>query len=111
MMTRETYIARKTDLENRMHQTRMDERKQLKEVNVAYEDRLQDLQTSYRRQRQALLDERAIKRTEVENRYKEQRRALWTEDCELVDAWRAQLSEITPPTGGGLQPNIGGAGV
>ena len=108
MMTRETYIARKTDLENRMHQTRMDEKKQLKEVNVAYEDRLQDLQTSYRRQRQALLDERALKRTEVENEYKGRRRALWAEDCELVDAWRAQLSEITPPSGGGQQHEKGG---
>ena len=111
VMTRETYIAKKTDLESRMHQTRIDESEKKKALNLEYEDRLQDLLISYRRQRQALMEERDMKRTEVENEYKGRRRALWAEDCELVSAWRNQFSEITPPSGGGLQPNIGGAGV
>ena len=108
VMTRETYLARKVDLENRMHQTRIDESAKKKVLNLEYEDRLQDLLISYRRQRQALMEERDMKRIEIENAYKTKRRELWAEDCDLVTAWRANLSEITPPTGGGQQHEEGG---
>jgi hypothetical protein len=107
-MTRETYIAKKVDLESRMHQTRIDESEKKKALNLEYEDRLQDLLISYRRQRQALMEERDMKRVEIENAYKTKRRELWAEDCDLVTAWRAHLSEITPPTGGGQQHEEGG---
>lgn len=107
VMTRDVFMARKTDLECRMRQARIDESAKKKELNIEYEDRMQDLLISYRRQRQALMEERDMKRIEIENVYKMKRREILAEDCELVNEWRMQL-DLTPPIGGGQQHEKGG---
>ena len=101
-MTREDFMMKKTDIETRMHQTRIDERNAIKAMTLQFEDRLQDEQLKFRKQRNSIMEERDMKRVEIENEYKQRRRELWAEDCELVDLWRAQLGDInfTPPTSG-----------
>lgn len=100
VLTREEYMMKKVDIENRMHQTRVDEAAAKKDVNLHYEDLMQDELARYRQRRQQLMDERELKRTEVANQYKQRRREIWAEDCELVAQWRSQLGEsfFTPPT-------------
>ena len=98
-MTREEYMMKKADIETRMHQTRINERNAIKALTLQFEDRLQDEQIKFRKLRDSIMDERDMKRVEIENEYKQRRRELWAEDCELVDQWRAQLGDmhITPP--------------
>ena len=48
-MTREQYMMKKTDIENRMHQTRIDERQAIKAMTLQFEDRLQDEQEKFRK--------------------------------------------------------------
>lgn len=107
MMTREEYMLQKQEIDELMKQTRIAEKKETAAVNDDYDLRLRDLGDAYRRQRQALFGERDQQRLQIENRYKDERRALWVKDCELVARWRSQLNigEITPPTGGGQQLN------
>lgn len=101
MMTREQYIMRKADIEAQMKQTRRDEQNEVKAVNEQYELRLQDENNEHRRRRQAIFDERDAARLEVESHYKDLRRALWSQDVQLVEEWRAGLRrdevQITPP--------------
>ena len=106
-MTREDFMMKKVDIETRMHQTRIDERKAIKAMTLQFEDRLQDEQEKFRKQRNSIMEERDMKRVEIENEYKQRRRELWAEDCELVDQWRRQLGDmyITPPTSGDGQHN------
>lgn len=105
MMTREQYMLLKHEIDERMAQTRKQEKAETAEVNDEYELRLHDLGEAYRKQRQALFAERDARRQEISERYKDERRALWAEDCELVGQWRRQLNigagEITPPSDGG----------
>ena len=98
-MTREEYMMKKTDIDTRMHQTRIDERNAIKAMTLQFEDRLQDEQLKFRKLRDSIMEERDMKRVEIENEYKQRRRELWAEDCELVDQWRAQLGDMnfTPP--------------
>lgn len=111
-ITREQYMLRKQEIDEQMKQTRKQEKADTAALNEDYDLRLHDLCDAYRRQRQKLFEERDAKRLEIESRYKDQRRALWVEDCQLVSQWRAQLNngEITPPTttNGGERPNEGG---
>ena len=93
-MTREDFMMKKTDIETRMHQTRIDERNAIKAMTLQFEDRLQDEQLKFRKLRNSIMEERDMKRVEIENEYKQRRRELWAEDCELVDLWRAQLGDI-----------------
>lgn len=99
MMTREEYMLQKQEIDELMKQTRIAEKRETAAVNDEYELRLQDLADAYRRQRQALFEERDAKRLQIGGRYKDERRALWVKDCELVSQWRSQLNigEITPP--------------
>ena len=108
-MTREEYMMKKTDIDTRMHQTRIDERNAIKAMTLQFEDRLQDEQLKFRKLRDSIMEERDMKRVEIENEYKQRRRELWAEDCELVDQWRRQLGDmfITPPSGE-EQHKIGG---
>ena len=57
-MTREQYMMKKTDIENRMHQTRIDERQAIKAMTLQFEDRLQDEQEKFRKQRNSIMEER-----------------------------------------------------
>lgn len=91
MMTREQYMLRKQEIDEQMKQTRTREKADTAALNEDYELRLRDLGNAYRRQRQKLFEERDARRLEIESQYKEQRRALWVEDCELVSQWRKQL--------------------
>lgn len=101
-MTREEFMMKKLELEQKMHQTRIDERKALKEINIRYEDLIDDETKAFREKRNRLMEKRDFERTEIENRFKQIRRELWSEDCELVYNWRAQLGDIriTPPSTG-----------
>ena len=108
MLTREVFMLKKTDLDNRMHQTKVDERKKIAAVNEEYEQRMKDEYLAYRAKRNTLIAERDMKRLEIENKYKTERRNIWAEDCELVQHWRSQVG-ITPPnsTDGDGQHNDG----
>lgn len=109
-MTREDFMMKKADIETRMHQTRIDERNAIKAMTLQFEDRLQDEQLKFRKLRNSIMEERDMKRVEIENEYKQRRRELWSEDCELVDQWRAQLGDMNfiPPTSGDGQLKVGG---
>lgn len=111
MMTREEYILKKYEIDYQMKKTRISEHTEKAALNENYELCLRDLKDSYHRKRQALLEERDAKRMEISDRFKDQRRALWTEDCELVSRWRSQLDnvELTPSDGGERTNEKGGA--
>lgn len=98
-MTREEFMMKKIELENRMHQTRIDEKKAVSELNIKYDDLISDEQKSFREKRKKLMEKRDFERVEIENRYKQVRREIWSEDCALVHDWRAQMGDlqITPP--------------
>lgn len=110
MMTREQYILRKTDIEAQMKQTRRDQHNKLAALNEQFEARLRDHTAEYRRQRQAIFDEREKQRLEIENHYKDIRRSLWTEDIQLVEEWRAGLRQdevqVTPPRRAAIRQNL-----
>ena len=73
-MTREEYMMKKTDIDTRMHQTRIDERNAIKAMTLQFEDRLQDEQLKFRKLRDSIMEERDMKRVEIENEYKQRRR-------------------------------------
>lgn len=106
MITREEYMLKKLEIEEKMKKSRTDQHNEIAAVNEEFGLRLRDLSDAYRRQRNALFEERDAKRLEIEGKFKDQRRDLWIEDCVLVSQWRSQLKEVelTPPTNGGEQP-------
>ena len=103
MMTREQYIMRKADIEAAMKQSRRDQHNELAALNEQYELRLRDETDEHRRRRQAIFDERDAARLEIEGKYKDVRRELWTQDVQLVEEWRKGLRqdevEFTPHDG------------
>lgn len=103
MLTREEYIMRKNELEDAMRQSRRDQSRAVAALNDEYELKLRDASDEYRRRRQAIFDERDTKRLEIDVHYKNIRRDLWSQDVALVSEWRAGLTEITPPSSGGVQ--------
>ena len=100
MMTREEYIRRKADIEAAMGQSRRDQHHELAALNEQYELRLREEGDEYRRRRQAIFDERDAARQEIEEKYKDVRRDLWSQDVQLIEEWRKGLrrDETTPPT-------------
>ena len=60
-MTREDFMMKKTDIETRMHQTRIDERNAIKAMTLQFEDRLQDEQLKFRKLRNSIMEERDMK--------------------------------------------------
>lgn len=103
MLTREEYMMRKAAIEDAMRQSRKDQSKAVAALNEEYDLVLQDAAQDYRRRRSAIFDERDTKRQEIDNHYKNIRRDLWSQDVALVSEWRAGLTEITPPSSGGVQ--------
>lgn len=91
MMTREQYILRKQEIEERMKESRRAQHNETAALNEKFEQALRDVDDERRRKRQALFDERNNLRLEIEGRYKDVRRALWTEDVQLVAQWREGL--------------------
>jgi hypothetical protein len=73
-----------------MHDSKVREREAVKQVNTHYEDLLRDNEQEFRRKRDALRAERDLKREEVTDMYKEERRRIWEEDADLVTRWRQQ---------------------
>lgn len=97
-MTREEYLQKRAEHDEAMHQSKVMEQNDIRNINIHYDDKLRDLEHQFRKNRDALLAERDAKREEAAARRKNERRRIWSEDCELVCAWRAQLNpEITPP--------------
>lgn len=98
-MTREQYIMRKADIEAAMKQSRRDEHNETAAVNEKYELLLRDETDEHRRRRQKIFDERDAARLEIESKYKDVRRELWTQDVQLVEEWRAGLrqNEVKAP--------------
>ncbi len=91
MITREQYILQKQDIEERMKQSRLRQQNEIAAINEVFELRLRDCSDEYRRRRQAIFDERAAQRLEIDSKYKDVRRALWAEDVQLVEEWRSGL--------------------
>ena len=103
-MTREEYLQQREAHDIAMHETKIREREAIRSINVHYDDRIRELEHQFRKDRDALLLERDAKKDEVTEKFKDERRRIWMEDCEMVSAWRAQLiSENTPPISGGGQ--------
>lgn len=101
MMTRLEYIERKMSIEQRMKQTRRDESEQRKAVDDArIEQDKREYQEYLERKKQRAAECKA-KCDEISEHFKDVRRALWTEDVQLVEEWRAGLRqdevEVTPP--------------
>lgn len=119
MMTRLQYIERKMDIEARMKQTRKDESEQRKAIDDArIEQDKREYQEFLERKHQRAAECKA-KCDEISEHFKDVRRAIWTEDVELVEEWRGQLRtdevKVTPPHDGrpyvrlcDEQPNEGG---
>ena len=90
IITREQYMQQRRDNDVRMHDSKVREREAVKQVNTHYEDLLRDNEQEFRRKRDALRAERDLKREEVTDMYKEERRRIWEEDADLVTRWRQQ---------------------
>ena len=106
MMTRLQYIERKRDIEARMKQTRKEESEQRKAIDDArIEQDKREYQEYIERKHQRAAECKA-KCDEISEHFKDVRRAIWTEDVELVEEWRGQLRtdevKVTPPTTDGL---------
>ena len=102
MMTRMEYITRKADIEARMKQTRREESQQRKAIDDArIEQDKREYQEYIERKKQRAAECKA-KCDEITERFKDLRRAIWTEDVQLVEEWRAGLRQdevaVTPPT-------------
>ena len=98
MMTREVFVLKKAEIDERMHKSKLDEKKKIHAINEEYEQRMKQEYLAYIKRRQVLMDERDLKRLEVEHEQKNLRRDLYAEDCELVALWRSQLNSIPPPS-------------
>lgn len=101
MMTRMEYIDRKMSIEQRMKQTRKDESEQRKAVDDArIEQDRREYQEYIDRKKQRAAECKA-KCDEITEHFKDLRRAIWTEDVELVEEWRSQLRvdevNVIPP--------------
>lgn len=90
IITREQYMQQRRDNDVRMHDSKVREREAVKQVNTHYEDLLRDNEQEFRRKRDALRAERDLKREEVTDMFKEERRRIWEEDADLVTRWRQQ---------------------
>lgn len=90
IITREQYMQQRRDNYVRMHDSKVREREAVKQVNTHYEDLLRDNEQEFRRKRDALRAERDLKREEVTDMFKEERRRIWEEDADLVTRWRQQ---------------------
>ena len=104
MMTRLQYIERKMDIEARMKQTRKDESEQRKAIDDArIEQDKREYQEYIERKKQRAAECKA-KCDAITEHFKDLRRAIWTEDVQLVEEWRAGLRqdevEVTPPHDG-----------
>ena len=101
MMTRMEYITRKADIEARMKQTRREESQQRKAIDDArIEQDKREYQEYIERKHQRAVECKA-KCDEITERFKGLRRAIWTEDVQLVEEWRAGLRQdevAAPPT-------------
>lgn len=107
MMTREEYIRRKADIEAAMGQSRRDQHHELAALNEQYELRLREEGDEHRRRRQAIFDERDAARQEIEEKYKDVRRDLWSQDVQLVEEWRKGLRRDEVTVGGqGVTDNL-----
>ena len=100
MMTREEYIRRKADIEAAMGQSRRDQHHELAALNEQYELRLREEGDEHRRRRQAIFDERDAARQEIEEKYKDVRRDLWSQDAQLIEEWRKGLRRDEVTVGG-----------
>ena len=92
-MTRMEYITRKAAIDEQMKQSRRAQHNETAALNDRFEEMLRNVDEERRRKRQALFDERDNLRLEIEGRYKDVRRALWAEDVQLVEEWRAGLRQ------------------
>lgn len=93
MMTLLEYTDRKMMLDQRMKQTRHDESRERKAIDDARIE--QD-----RREFEEFLDRKHRRAAEckeqcdaVSDKYKDLRRAIWTEEAQLTMQWRAQMRE------------------
>ena len=106
MMTRMEYIDRKMSIDQRMKQTRRDESEQRKAIDDArIEQDRREYQEYIERKKQRAAECKA-KCDAITEHFKDLRRAIWTEDVQLVEEWRAGLRQdevqITPLTTDGL---------
>ena len=96
MITRQEFMRRKAEIEERMKQSRLAQQKEVRILNEEFDNRLEELALAHRRRRQALFLERDRKRLDIECRYKNIRMSLFIEDSDLVSQWREQLSPDMP---------------
>lgn len=104
MMTRLEYIDRKMSIEQRMKQTRRDESRQRRAIDDArIEQDRREYQEYLERKKQRAAECKA-KCDAITEHFKDLRRAIWTEDVQLVEEWRAGLRQdevqVTPPHDG-----------
>ena len=93
MMTFEQYRDQKLEIEENMHSSKVEEKKEAKEMMLKYEDKIKDLEIEFRRQRNELRRERDERLLDISKKYKEIRRELWMKDAQLTIVWRQQVSE------------------
>lgn len=98
MMTREQFMTRKNEIEERMGETRRKKSRECKDVYEMHQRQMHLLHEQYEEQRKRLNKECMDRCDEIRARYKKERQQLFLEDMELVAAWRNQLNQ----EGGGV---------
>lgn len=93
MMTFEQYRDKKLELEENMHSSKVEEKKEAKEMTLKYEDKIKDLEMNFRQKRNELRHERDEKLLEISKKYKDIRRDLWMKDAQLTIDWRRQVTD------------------
>lgn len=93
MMTREQFMTRKEEIQERMGETRRKESRECQDLDEMCQRQVRLLREQYEEQRKRLEKECRDGCDEIRFRYKKVRQQLFFEDLELVAAWRNQLNQ------------------
>lgn len=91
-LTFEEYRTKKVEFEEAMHQSKVEEKKAMQDINLHYEDLLKDCEIDFRKKRNAIREEREAKKLEVSKMFKDKRRDIYTQECKLIIQWKSQMT-------------------
>ena len=92
-MTREEFMLRKEEIDNRMKETRTMEARECEEIDDMRIRQIHLMNEQYDAQRERLKKECRDRCDEIRARYRKERQRLFLQDMELVAAWRNQLGK------------------
>ena len=98
MMTRQEFLLQKEALEAQLLKLKNERKVAVADLNIRYEDRLQDLGDAYRRDRGALLDERDRLIGKTAEGYKRRRNEIHAQEATLaLERRRREFSATESP--------------